>query len=131
MLLIFVESLANARQVLLYGANFSETRLVKRVLESFYGIGPNVSARVMAKQHIYPRAKIGELDNKQIIDLTAELSGMTIENDLRRQMRANIAGLRDMKSYRGIRHALGLPVRGQRTRTQVSDFLGLTRKVQS
>ena len=45
---------------------------------------------------------------------------MTIENDLRRQVRDNIRRLRDMKSYRGLRHAFGLPVRGQRTRTQVS-----------
>ena len=45
---------------------------------------------------------------------------MTIENDLRRQVRDNIARLRDMKAYRGLRHAFGLPVRGQRTQTQVS-----------
>jgi hypothetical protein len=44
---------------------------------------------------------------------------MTIENDLRRKLRDNIARLRDMGSYRGRRHAMGLPVRGQRTRSQV------------
>lgn len=44
---------------------------------------------------------------------------MTIENDLKREMRENIKRLRDIGAYRGKRHALGLPVRGQRTRTQV------------
>lgn len=54
-----------------------------------------------------------------MLDLNAELSGMTIENDLKREMRENIKRLRDIGAYRGKRHALGLPVRGQRTRTQV------------
>jgi small subunit ribosomal protein S13 len=75
----------------------------------------------MARYHIHPTAKVGGLANKQVLDLTAELSGMTIENDLKRQLRANIARLRDMGAYRGRRHAMGLPVRGQRTRTQVGD----------
>ncbi|MCJ1479295.1 hypothetical protein MMC13_007980 [Lambiella insularis] len=74
----------------------------------------------MARQHIHPTAKLGSLVNKQILDLTAELSGMTIENDLRRQLRDNLTRLRDMGAYRGRRHALGLPVRGQRTRTQIA-----------
>ena len=67
---------------------------------------------------------MGDLENKQIIDLTAELSDMTIENELKRQVNNNIIRLRDMKAYRGMRHALGYPVRGQRTRTQVSDIWG-------
>ena len=73
----------------------------------------------MAKFYIYPTARIGSLVDKQALDLTAELSNMTIENDLRRKLQENIKRLRDMGSYRGRRHAMGLPVRGQRTRTQV------------
>lgn len=73
----------------------------------------------MARFHIHPTAKIGSLGNKQVLDITTELSNMTIENDLRRQLRDNIKRLRDMGSYRGRRHALGYPVRGQQTRTQV------------
>jgi small subunit ribosomal protein S13 len=52
-------------------------------------------------------------------EITAELSTMTIETDLRRKVRENIQRLRDMGSYRGRRHAMGLPVRGQRTRSQI------------
>jgi len=92
---------------------------VQRSLETFYGIGPSVSERLMARFYIHPTAKIGGLANKQVQDLTAALSNMTIENDLRRRIRDNIKRLRDMGSYRGRRHAMSLPVRGQRTRTQV------------
>lgn len=73
----------------------------------------------MARFYIHPTAKLGDLSAKQVLDLNAELSGMTIENDLKREMRENIKRLRDIGAYRGKRHALGLPVRGQRTRTQV------------
>lgn len=63
--------------------------------------------------------KVGDLGDKTINGIAAELSNMTIENDLRRKLRDNIKRLRDMGTYRGRRHAMGLPVRGQRTRTQV------------
>ena len=73
----------------------------------------------MAKHYIHKTAKMGSLENKQIVELNAELTDMTIENELKRQINDNIARLRDMKSYRGMRHQLGYPVRGQRTRSQV------------
>ncbi|EKG14834.1 Ribosomal protein S13 [Macrophomina phaseolina MS6] len=106
--------------VFILGANFIETRFVKKALESFYGIGPNVSKRIMGRFHIHKRATVGELDNQQLLDLNSHLSNMKIENDLRRSIVDNIKRLRDMGTYRGRRHAMGLPVRGQRTRTQIS-----------
>jgi small subunit ribosomal protein S13 len=92
---------------------------LQRSLESFFGIGPKVSQGIMARFHIHPWAKVGSLKNATVMDLTAELSNMKIENDLRREVQGNIRRLRDMGTYRGRRHAMGLPVRGQRTRTQV------------
>jgi small subunit ribosomal protein S13 len=74
----------------------------------------------MARFHIHKTARMGTLQDRQLDNLATELSGMTLENDLRRQLQENIARLRDMGSYRGRRHAMGLPARGQRTRTQVS-----------
>jgi len=91
----------------------------QKSLETFYGIGPNVSQRIMARFHIHKTAQVGSLKNNQVLDLTAELSKMKIENDLRREVQDNIRRLKDMGTYRGRRHAMGLPVRGQRTRTQV------------
>lgn len=95
------------------------TNTLQKSLETIYGIGNQHSSRILAKFHIIPSAKIGSLPSKTINDLTAELSSMTIENDLRRKVQDNIKRLRDMGSYRGRRHAMGLPVRGQRTRSQV------------
>lgn len=92
----------------------------QRSLESFFGIGPKVSQGIMAKHHIHPWAKIGTLKNATVLSLTEELSKMKIENDLRREVQDNIRRLKDMGTYRGRRHAMGLPVRGQRTRTQIT-----------
>jgi small subunit ribosomal protein S13 len=105
--------------VFINGFSFTEATLVKRSLESFFGIGASVSQRLMAKFYIHPWAKVGSLKNSTVMDLTAELANMKIENDLRRQVQDDIRRLRDMGTYRGRRHAMGLPVRGQKTRTQV------------
>lgn len=73
----------------------------------------------MARHHIHPTAKIGELANRQVLSLTTALTHMKIENDLKRQVLNNIKRLKDSGTYRGRRHAINLPVRGQNTRTQV------------
>jgi len=106
--------------VFLLGVNFSEAKLVKSALESFYALGPHSSVRLMAKYSIHRLAKVGSLAPRTVTSLTAELSQMTIEMDARRAMRDSIRLLRDMGSYRGRRHAMHLPVRGQRTRTQTA-----------
>ena len=103
----------------IYGVNFEPQWLVSRSLQSFYGIGPNVCTKLMARFQIHKQARIGALGDRQINDLAAELSTMTLENDLRRQLVDNIKRLRDMGTYRGRRHAMGLPARGQNTRSQV------------
>ncbi|KAK6414386.1 hypothetical protein LTR95_017734 [Oleoguttula sp. CCFEE 5521] len=105
--------------VLIFGVNFAESQLVSRSLRTFYGLGPQMTTSLMAKFNIHKTAKVGVLGEKQINGLAAELSGMTLENDLRRHLVDNIKRLRDMGTYRGRRHAMGLPVRGQRTRTQI------------
>lgn len=70
---------------------------------------------------------MGSLQPKTVTALTAELSTMTIENDARRIVQENIKRLRDMGTYRGRRHAMGLPVRGQRTRNQIETAKKLNR----
>lgn len=106
--------------VFILGVNFHEQKLVKKALESFYAVGPQISERILAKYCIHPRSKMGVLPQRTITALTAELSTMTIENDARKVVQDNIKRLRDIGTYRGRRHAMGLPVRGQRTRTQIS-----------
>ncbi|KAL2057252.1 hypothetical protein ABVK25_002305 [Lepraria finkii] len=113
--------------VFILGINFHEARLVRKTLQSFYGIGPQVCAHLLARLYIHPTARLGSLNNQKVLDITAELSNMKIENDLRRELRENIRRLRDMGAYRGRRHAMGLPVRGQRTRTQTSTAAKMNR----
>jgi small subunit ribosomal protein S13 len=110
----------NPSKPFIFGVNFVEGALVSRSLKSFYGLGPQVCTQLMSKFHIHKTARIGNLGEKQINSLAGELAEMTIESDLKGQMQNNIKRLRDMGTYRGRRHAMGLPVRGQRTRTQVS-----------
>lgn len=97
--------------------NFVDTKLVRAALTSFYGIGPLVASRIMARHHIQESAKIGSLANQKLLDITAELTTMKIENDKRREISDNIKLLREMGTYRGRRHAMGLPVRGQNTKS--------------
>src|SRR5688500_14799256 len=93
---------------------------LQKALQSFYAMGPTSTARILAKYSIHPLAKIGSLAPKTVTALTAELSTMTIESDARKIIRENIRRLKDMGSYRGRRHAMNLPVRGQKTRTQIA-----------
>lgn len=74
----------------------------------------------MAKFSIHKLAKCGSLNPRTVTSLTAELSQMTIDNDARRIMRDNIRRLKEIGSYRGRRHAMGYPVRGQKTQNQTS-----------
>ncbi|GAB7359382.1 hypothetical protein MBLNU230_g6033t1 [Neophaeotheca triangularis] len=113
--------------IFIFGVPFAESRLVSKSLQSMYGIGPAIRTRLMAKFHIHETAKIGTLKDNQINGLAEELSTMTLENDLKRQLVDNIKRLRDMGTYRGRRHAMSLPVRGQNTRTQINTARKLNR----
>ena len=104
---------------MIFGTPFLDSMLVKNALESFYGIGKLHSTRILAKYFIFPQARLGSLSNKTTTALTNELSSMTIETEARMIVQTNILRLKEMGSYRGRRHAMGLPVRGQRTRSQI------------
>ncbi|KIW96557.1 uncharacterized protein Z519_01948 [Cladophialophora bantiana CBS 173.52] len=73
----------------------------------------------MSRFHLHNTIKVGELTQNQVLDLTAHLDSMKIENHLRRQVQQDITRLRDTGTYRGRRHAMNLPVRGQNTRSQI------------
>ncbi|CAG9957397.1 unnamed protein product [Clonostachys rosea f. rosea IK726] len=101
--------------VFILGVNFSEQKLVSKALQSFYALGPRACERIMAKYTIYRLAKVGSLAPKTVTSLTAELSQMTLDSDAKKIMQDNIRRLKDIGSLRGRRHAMGMPVRGQRT----------------
>jgi small subunit ribosomal protein S13 len=76
----------------------------------------------MARHFIHPTATVGSLRAQKLLDLTAQLTGMPVENEARKELRENINRLREIGAYRGRRHAMGYPARGQNTKGgQVSD----------
>jgi small subunit ribosomal protein S13 len=87
-------------------------------LQYLYGVGPAVARELCEKAGVNPDSRARELSDEEISRLAIILErDYTVEGPLRRQVNQNINRLRDIKCYRGIRHRLGLPVRGQRTRT--------------
>jgi len=87
-------------------------------LRYIYGVGPTLALRLCEQTHIDPQKRAKELTDDEISRLAGILDReYTVEGPLRRQVHQNIARLKDINSYRGIRHRRSLPVRGQRTRT--------------
>ena len=87
-------------------------------LRYIYGIGPTLALRICEQARIAPQRRAKELTDDEISRLTVILDKeYTVEGPLKRQVMQNIARLRDIGCYRGLRHRRGLPVRGQRTRT--------------
>ncbi|KAG0291657.1 hypothetical protein BGZ98_002947 [Dissophora globulifera] len=100
----------------LLGVNLPDQKLVQYALPLFYGIGQRASVKILAALAIHKTCKISDLSETQVNQLSSLLSDMTIESDLRKEVRANIMHHRTIGSYVGRRHAMGLPVRGQNTR---------------
>jgi small subunit ribosomal protein S13 len=87
-------------------------------LRYIYGIGPSLALRLCEQADIDPQRRAKELTDDDISRLATILDkDYTVEGPLRRQVQQNIARLKDISCYRGLRHRRGLPVRGQRTRT--------------
>lgn len=99
------------------GKGFKGKEVVRIALASkFYGVGLQTSEKVCSKLGFYPWMRMHQLSEAQIMSITSELTNMTIEGNARAIVKDNIALKRRIGSYAGMRHALNLPVRGQRTR---------------
>ena len=87
-------------------------------LQYIYGVGPKVAKNVCVKLNINPQARAKELTEEQLSKIAQILdTEYTVEGQLRRQVSQNISRLKEIGAYRGMRHRRGLPVRGQRTKT--------------
>jgi len=87
-------------------------------LRYIYGIGPTTALRLCRQTNIDPQRRAKDLSDDDISRLASLLDDeFVVEGQLRRQVQQNITRLKDIGSYRGLRHRRGLPVRGQRTRT--------------
>jgi len=99
------------------GINVPDQKHAVIALTAIYGIGRQTASEICVKVGITPTVKIKELAEEQLEAIRNVVSKMTVEGDLRREVSMNIKRLMDLGCYRGIRHRRGLPLRGQRTRT--------------
>ena len=99
------------------GINIPVNKHTDIALTSIYGIGRTRAQTICAATGIKPDTKIKDLAENEVEALRNEVAKFTVEGDLRREVSMNIKRLMDLGSYRGIRHRRGLPLRGQRTRT--------------
>jgi small subunit ribosomal protein S13 len=98
-------------------------------LTSIYGIGLSRAKNICVTVGIEPSTKIKDLDEATLDVLRNEVGKYTVEGDLRREVSMNIKRLLDLGCYRGIRHRRGLPLRGQRTRTNARTRKGPRRVI--
>ena len=101
------------------GVNVPDKKRIPIALTYIHGIGRTTAFGLCEKLGIDPQTRMGTIDEDTLNRLRTEIdsSGMLIEGDLRREVSMNIKRLMDMKCYRGLRHRMGLPVRGQKTKT--------------
>jgi len=98
-------------------------------LTSIYGIGLSRSKEICAEAGVKPETKIKDLTEEELEALRAGVGKYSVEGDLRREVSMNIKHLMDLGCNRGIRHRRGLPVRGQRTRTNARTRKGPRRAI--
>jgi len=111
------------------GINIPDNKHTVIALRSIYGIGPMTARQICDGANIVPTRKVRELDDTELERLRSEVGQYTVEGDLRREVSMNIKRLMDMGSYRGMRHRKGLPLRGQRTRTNARTRKGPRRPI--
>ncbi|AHE65991.1 30S ribosomal protein S13 [Legionella oakridgensis] len=99
------------------GVNIPDNKHVVIALTSIYGIGKPTSLKLCKQVGVEPTTKVAELSDEQLDLFRNEIAKMTVEGDLRRVVSMNIKRLMDLGCYRGLRHRRGLPLRGQRTKT--------------
>lgn len=112
------------------GVDIPDNKRLEISLMYIYGIGRRLSNEVIARLSLDPNMRANKLTQDDIAKLNAMLqSEYVVEGDLRRQVQNNIKRLISIHSYRGLRHRLGLPVRGQRTRTNARTRKGRKKTV--
>lgn len=99
------------------GINIPPHKHAEIGLTAIYGIGRPTAQKICEKVGIPYSKKIKDLSDTELERIRDEIGRMTIEGDLRRELSINIKRLMDLGCYRGLRHRRGLPLRGQRTRT--------------
>jgi small subunit ribosomal protein S13 len=99
------------------GVNIPINKRAEIGLTYVYGIGRSTANRILAETGVEPDTQIKDLTEDEIVKLREAVESREVEGDLRRERSQNVKRLQEIGSYRGLRHRRGLPVRGQRTKT--------------
>jgi len=100
------------------GVNIPPQKRVEIGLTYIYGVGRSTSNTILTQLGIHPDTKVRDLTEEEVVRLREAIdSSVTVEGDLRRERSQNVKRLMDIGCYRGIRHRRGMPVDGQRTKT--------------
>jgi small subunit ribosomal protein S13 len=101
------------------GIDLPKEKRIETALNYIYGIGPALSKKILVKAGVNPDIRVKNLKDDEIgrIQNTINAENLKVEGDLRREVSMNIKRLIDIGTFRGSRHRKGLPVRGQRTKT--------------
>ncbi|MEO8768268.1 MAG: 30S ribosomal protein S13 [Nitrosospira sp.] len=113
------------------GVNIPNHQHAEIALTSIYGIGRTRAREICAAAGIATSTKIKDITDAQMDKLRDRVAKFAVEGDLRREISMNIKRLMDLGCYRGLRHRRGLPVRGQRTRTNARTRKGPRKAVRS
>ena len=112
------------------GVDIPRDRRIEASLPVIYGIGPTTTRRILERTNINPDTRVRDLTEEEVNRLRTVIdTEHTVEGDLRRQVSMTIKRLVEIKCYRGIRHQRGLPVHGQRTRTNARTRRGVRKTV--
>lgn len=107
------------------GVNLPDNKRIEIALTYIFGVGHSTSAKILSKLGIDPNKRAKDVSEKEENDLRREIEdGYRVEGELKSDVRMNIKRLKDIGCYRGTRHAKGLPVRGQRTKTNTRTVRG-------
>jgi small subunit ribosomal protein S13 len=99
------------------GVNIPLNKRVEIGLTYVYGIGRSTSNQVLAQVGVEPDRKVRDLTDDEVVKLREAVETLSVEGDLRRERSQNVKRLMEIGCYRGLRHRRGMPVRGQRTKT--------------
>ncbi|HZO06665.1 MAG TPA: 30S ribosomal protein S13 [Solirubrobacterales bacterium] len=99
------------------GVNLPVNKRVEIGLTYIFGVGQSTAKQILAETKIDPGTQVKDLTEDEVIKLRDAVDNREVEGDLRRERSQNVKRLMEIGSYRGLRHRRGLPVRGQRTKT--------------
>ena len=112
------------------GADIPNDKRVEIALTYIYGVGLSSAKKILQKTSINPDTRVKDLTENEMARLRETIEQQyTVEGDLRRELAMNIKRLMDIGAYRGLRHRRGMPVRGQRTRTNARTRKGPRRTI--